>query len=189
MNDLALDSCFALACIHQVAFGLVVTYKDNFLWMSLSAWSFVYDHLIFLIFLYVIFKVHRFVSDLKMFWILDACIHKFMNFSNHWHIVPWPSELVHEVHLTNIQFGINTEWRWRDSNSWPPACKAGALPTELHPQLYVRQANLVLSHSLRFANDFVMDSNFASGSFSSHYFQSGGHLLSHTVSSAVPSAA
>ena len=24
-------------------------------------------------------------------------------------------------------------WRWRDSNSWPPACKAGALPTELHP--------------------------------------------------------
>ena len=25
-------------------------------------------------------------------------------------------------------------WRWRDSNSWPPACKAGALPTELHPQ-------------------------------------------------------
>ena len=25
------------------------------------------------------------------------------------------------------------EWRWRDSNSRPPACKAGALPTELHP--------------------------------------------------------
>ena len=24
-------------------------------------------------------------------------------------------------------------WRWRDSNPWPPACKAGALPTELHP--------------------------------------------------------
>ena len=30
------------------------------------------------------------------------------------------------------------EWRWRDSNSWPPACKAGALPTELHPHL-IRQ--------------------------------------------------
>ena len=28
-----------------------------------------------------------------------------------------------------------TKWRWRDSNSWPPACKAGALPTELHPHL------------------------------------------------------
>ena len=26
-------------------------------------------------------------------------------------------------------------WRRRDSNSRPPACKAGALPTELHPHL------------------------------------------------------
>ena len=25
-------------------------------------------------------------------------------------------------------------WRWTGSNRWPPACKAGALPTELHPQ-------------------------------------------------------
>ena len=30
------------------------------------------------------------------------------------------------------------EWRWRDSNSRPPACKAGALPTELHPHLIWR---------------------------------------------------
>ena len=50
----------------------------------------------------------------------------------------------------NIMF---CQWRRRDSNSWPPACKAGALPTELHPH------------------------------------NSGTHLLSHTVSSAVPSAA
>jgi hypothetical protein len=26
-------------------------------------------------------------------------------------------------------------WRWTGSNRWPPACKAGALPTELHPRL------------------------------------------------------
>ena len=26
------------------------------------------------------------------------------------------------------------QWRWRDSNSRPPACKAGALPTELRPR-------------------------------------------------------
>ena len=26
-------------------------------------------------------------------------------------------------------------WRWTGSNRWPPACKAGALPTELHPQV------------------------------------------------------
>ena len=27
-------------------------------------------------------------------------------------------------------------WRIRDSNPWPPACKAGALPAELHPHIY-----------------------------------------------------
>ena len=26
-------------------------------------------------------------------------------------------------------------WRWWDSNPWPPACRAGALPTELHPHV------------------------------------------------------
>ena len=26
-------------------------------------------------------------------------------------------------------------WRWWDSNPWPPACRAGALPAELHPRL------------------------------------------------------
>ena len=30
-------------------------------------------------------------------------------------------------------------WRWRESNPWPPACRAGALPAELHPHiLYMR---------------------------------------------------
>ena len=27
-------------------------------------------------------------------------------------------------------------WRWTGSNRWPPACKAGALPAELHPHLF-----------------------------------------------------
>ena len=27
----------------------------------------------------------------------------------------------------------NRWWRWRESNPWPPACRAGALPAELHP--------------------------------------------------------
>ena len=26
-------------------------------------------------------------------------------------------------------------WRWWDSNPWPPACRAGALPAELHPRI------------------------------------------------------
>ena len=29
-------------------------------------------------------------------------------------------------------------WRWWDSNPWPPACRAGALPTELHPLIFLR---------------------------------------------------
>ena len=28
-------------------------------------------------------------------------------------------------------------WRWRESNPWPPACRAGALPAELHPHIRV----------------------------------------------------
>ena len=30
-------------------------------------------------------------------------------------------------------------WRWGGSNSWPPACKAGALPAELHPRVYINR--------------------------------------------------
>ena len=29
--------------------------------------------------------------------------------------------------------GFRTWWRWWESNPWPPACRAGALPAELHP--------------------------------------------------------
>ena len=35
-----------------------------------------------------------------------------------------------ELHISVF---FNRWWRWRDSNPWPPACRAGALPTELHP--------------------------------------------------------
>ena len=31
----------------------------------------------------------------------------------------------------------NFWWRWWDSNPWPPACRAGALPAELHPHKVV----------------------------------------------------
>ena len=33
----------------------------------------------------------------------------------------------------SLSFSHVLWWRWRGSNSWPPACKAGALPAELHP--------------------------------------------------------
>ena len=28
-------------------------------------------------------------------------------------------------------------WRWWESNPWPPACRAGALPAELHPHIFI----------------------------------------------------
>ena len=65
------------------------------------------------------------------------------------------------THSQTHSFMFLTEWRWRDSNSWPPACKAGALPTELHPHL----------------------------EYYKYSFWSGSHLLSHTVTSIVSSAA
>ena len=34
-----------------------------------------------------------------------------------------------------ITYPKDTWWRLGESNSWPPACKAGALPTKLSPQL------------------------------------------------------
>ena len=34
-----------------------------------------------------------------------------------------------------FQHSLPTAWRRRDSNSRPPACKAGALPTELRPHI------------------------------------------------------
>ena len=39
---------------------------------------------------------------------------------------------VFKVHLQTFSV---CQWRLRDSNSRPPACKAGALPTELNPHL------------------------------------------------------
>ena len=43
--------------------------------------------------------------------------------------------------FTFIRFSMNMVltdpsigwWRWWESNPWPPACRAGALPAELHP--------------------------------------------------------
>ena len=40
-----------------------------------------------------------------------------------------------EVSLVSFLFKESNWWRWWDSNPWPPACRAGALPAELHPHL------------------------------------------------------
>ena len=45
-----------------------------------------------------------------------------------WAMSPWSYSVVF-FHLPSH----SDWWRWWDSNPWPPACRAGALPTELHP--------------------------------------------------------
>ena len=37
---------------------------------------------------------------------------------------------------TSVQLISLFWWRWGGSNSWPLACKASALPAELHPHIY-----------------------------------------------------
>ena len=107
------------------------------------------------------------------------------------------------------------KWRIRDSNSWPPACKAGALPTELIPHIQFTDMGLsglepptsrlsgVRSNQLSYkpilkSFDFSGDEEIRTldpllarqvlSQLSYIPIWSGSHLLSHTVSSAVPSA-
>ena len=44
--------------------------------------------------------------------------------------------------LNSIISQLNIWWRLTESNRWPPACKAGALPTKLSPQLIIRSMYL-----------------------------------------------
>ena len=87
-------------------------------------------------------------------------------------------------------FMFLTEWRWRDSNSWPPACKAGALPTELHPHLDFYSIQRLSPMGLSGLEPPTSRlSGVRSNQLSYKPLLIGGHLLSHAVSSIVPSAA
>ena len=51
---------------------------------------------------------------------------------------PVGSSSIHLLHsgvLRPLRSHKTPWWRWWDSNPWPPACRAGALPAELHPQI------------------------------------------------------
>ena len=50
--------------------------------------------------------------------------------------IVWPEIFITDISLRYIYFSRFLWWRWGDSNSWPPACKAGALPTELRPRMW-----------------------------------------------------
>ena len=70
-------------------------------------------------------RPHAYQACALTFWAMSPC---YLHISG---IHLWSSVLF----LLNFTFRFfNRWWRWRDSNPWPPACRAGALPTELHPQ-------------------------------------------------------
>ena len=49
-------------------------------------------------------------------------------------------------------------WRWWDSNPWPPACRAGALPAELHPHFSWVGSFFTFFH-FRFCGNITFDSS------------------------------
>ena len=127
--------------------------------------------------------------------VLEACFHKHL----------WSFDFIACLHVTekNEVFRSATykdaKWRWRDSNSWPPACKAGALPTELHPHGCGSPSFKAIPYSFIFTPFGVMGlsglepptsrlSGVRSNRLSYKPIESGIHLLSHAVSSIVPSA-
>ena len=47
-----------------------------------------------------------------------------------------PTSRLSGVRSNRLSYGPFSWWRWGESNPWPPACKAGALPAELHPHVF-----------------------------------------------------
>ena len=62
-------------------------------------------------------------------------------------------------------------WRWGESNSWPPACKAGALPAELHPQIFAYTASWFPRHTLSIAFVIIpcLNKNYSLFKLSQHF--------------------
>ena len=69
-------------------------------------------------------------------------------------------------------------WRWWDSNPWPPACRAGALPAELHPHFFTPRVCTVPSFGFCFSLPF---SNPRSGFYSTPQVSVSIELSSRTV--------
>ena len=71
---------------------------------------------------------------------------------------PFDSRAITPWHIPRLQ--SKRWWRWGESNSWPPACKAGALPAELHPQILHNSVLLFGFYSdLQSALQFTSDCN------------------------------
>ena len=139
LNSLHKHSC---ASVHTISDKFLLKFSElswfSFLFLEiLMSWSFdlyqIFDNRFFSI------QFSRFTVYLATYWnerllmrMLAFAISEISFSGKAFDALTWPSIFWCEVKVA-IYATLKSQWRWWDSNSWPPACKAGALPTELHP--------------------------------------------------------
>ena len=76
-------------------------------------------------------KLFRCISSHSLALVVFGCLFIFSLFSSSGDLF-----ILKMSELRCLAVGTADWWRWWDSNPWPPACRAGALPTELHPRIW-----------------------------------------------------
>ena len=136
IKNFVLVRCTAL---HLFFFACQLILQNYLAWMSDK--SYLYD-----LFFYMQFSRYHQIKSIR-FYLLQVASQLVL------YTTLWRSNL--NDCFTTCAFGyimiapFIPKWRRRDSNSWPPACKAGALPTELRPLINWRPPTLPcrLQHS------------------------------------------
>ena len=118
------SECYFLSSSYLVVWDLSISHK-----LDIDTWDY---------FQCSVFKVP--ISFIYLSAVFDSC----WSISN---LFCFVNTFLKKIKLLTVNF--RSQWRRRDSNSWPPACKAGALPTELRPRFNWRPPTLPcrLQHS------------------------------------------
>ena len=115
---------FLLVLLLFISIGLALKYV-----FFILVYSLVFGVVAFLFYLVIkqIIKTKRTLSTTRYF------LHESASFpSSTFRKLPPPKK-------SNSLFNIK-KWKWWDSNPQPPACKAGTLPIELHPQNFIKRS-------------------------------------------------
>ena len=128
--------------------------------------------------LYAVFKVHKDASGCKNSSALKACFHKQVCFCRHWHVMPWA------IRPKILELRICFDWHSSVITYTNPFVYLITGETSFHSTaLLIGLARRIVVRPCLYL--FLTSAADLPLSFS---FKFGGHLLSHTVSSAVPSA-
>ena len=128
--------------------------------------------------LYAVFKVHKDASDWKNSSALKACFHKQVCFCRHWHVMPWA------IRPKVLELRICSDWHSSVITYTNLFVYLITGETSFHSTaLLIGLARRIVVHPCQYL--FLTSAADLPLPFS---FKFGGHLLSHTVSSAVPSA-